>query len=311
MATNYGYPGPRATPTIEGNRVYTLGAAGMLLCLDGEKGTVLWSHDLARELRASGGQWGQAFSPLVEGDLLITAPGAHGASLAAFHKGSGKLAWTSLDDPAGYSSPVAFTASGVRQIVAFMGDAVVGVSPADGRQYWRFEWLTQFEVNAATPVVFHTRQGGRLNDYVFISSGYGKGCALLRIEKTAAGNFAARPVFQNNYLCSHFGTPVRYHDHLYGFNESTLVCMDLRTGEIRWSKQGFHKGSLLRVDQYLIVLGEMGQLALMEASPEEPKPMAEGRFFPSSRCWTMPVLAEGKLFLRDEKQAACLDLRGR
>jgi outer membrane protein assembly factor BamB len=304
------YPGPRSTPTVDGDRVYTVGIRGMLHCLDAATGKVRWQHDLDKELHAPGGQWGQAFSPLVEGDLLITSPGGD-ASLVAFHKLTGKLAWKSLNDQPGYSSPIAWTLAGVRQVVSFTGNAVVGVAPSDGRLHWRFGWETSFQVNAATPIVFHTRRGGSVHDYVFIASGYGKGCALLRIEKTPAGDFVARPVFENALLRSHFGSPVRYQDHVYGFDDATLVCMDLRTGRVRWSQRGFEKGSLLRVDDHLVVLGGTGQLALLKASPQESKPLARAKPLQGAReCWTMPALAGGRLFLRDHKEVVCLDLRG-
>jgi outer membrane protein assembly factor BamB len=301
------YPGPRSTPTLDGGRLYTVGAAGLLHCFDAAGGQVLWKHNLRADLHANGGQWGHAFSPLIVGNLVITAPGGRGASLAAFDKETGDLVWKALDDPAGYSSPMPFTAGGVPQVVAFTGNSLVGVAPADGKLYWRYPWTTQFEVNAATPLTFHAQSGDKVLDYVFISSGYGRGCALLKIEADGGG-FRARPVYEGNQLCSHFGSPVRYRDHIFGFNETNLVCLDLRTGEVRWSKSGFQKGSLLRVDHYLLVLGETGKLALMEASAEEPEPIASARPF-SRRCWTMPVLAEGRLFLRDEEQVLCLDVR--
>ena len=158
-------------------------------------------------MNAPGGQWGHAFSPLIEGNLVITAPGGPGASLAAFDKDTGTLVWKSLDDPPGYSSPVPFTAGGVRQVVAFTGDALVGVSPADGKSFSRHPWATNFQVNAATPLTFHAASGDKVLDYVFISSGYGRGCALLKIEGEG-GRFRARSVYEGNQLCSHFASPV-------------------------------------------------------------------------------------------------------
>jgi outer membrane protein assembly factor BamB len=301
------YPGPRSTPTIDGDRVYTVGAAGLFHCLDLADGKEIWKKDLRADFNAPGGQWGHAFSPLVEGDLVITAPGGPGAALVAFDKKTGSLAWKALDELAGYSSPILFTAGGVRQVVAFNGNSVVGVSPADGTMHWRHPWDTNFHVNAATPITFHAKNGDKVLDYVFISSGYGRGCALLKIEGEG-GRFRARPVYEGNQLCSHFASPVRYRDHVYGFNESTLVCLDLRTGEVLWKKSGYNKGTLLRVDRYLLVLGERGNLALLEASPQEPEPLAVAQPLKSNRCWTMPVLADGRLFLRDEKQVQCLDL---
>jgi outer membrane protein assembly factor BamB len=303
------YPGPRATPTIDGGRVYTLGVSGKLHCLDAASGKKIWMRDLRSELRAIGPRWGHAFSPLIDGNLVLTSPGGSGTALAAFDKTTGDLVWKGQDGPAGYSSPVAFTAAGVRQVVFLTGDGAAGVSPADGTVYWRYPWKTNFDVNAATPLVFHAKSGGRALDYVFLSSGYDKGCVLLKIESDG-GRFEARPVYSGNQLRSHFASPVRYHDLLFGFDESSLVCLGLRSGEIRWSKSGFQKGSLLLVDHYLLALGETGKLALLEAAPDEPDSLASAQPLRGT-CWTMPVLSDGRLFLRDLKQALCLDLRAK
>jgi outer membrane protein assembly factor BamB len=301
-------PGPRASPTLDGDRVYTLGGAGHLHCLDAATGKLRWKHDLRKEYNAQGRPWGHSFSPLVEGQLLITAPGGTGTALMAFDKNTGEVVWQSGDDPPGYSSPVLFTAGGVRQIVSFTGNSVVGARLDDGKVLWRHPWETQHSVNAATPLTFQARQGDRLLDYVFISSGYNRGCTLLKIAKSKSGDFSATPVFENNLLCSHFASPVRRGEFVFGFNEAALTCLDLRSGEVRWKKSGFQKGSLLRVDDFLLVLGENGKLALMKASAEEPEVVATAKPL-SGRCWTMPVLAGGRLFLRNEEKVLCLDLQ--
>jgi outer membrane protein assembly factor BamB len=305
--------GPRSTPALDGNRLYTVGVNGRLHCLDAQTGTRLWpqGHDLAADFQAPQPQWGVSFSPLVEGNLVITTPGGpNGNAIVAFDKESGTVAWHCLDARASYSSPVALTAGGVRQIVAFLANRVVGVAGKDGSLLWSFPWITPVaDVNAATPVVFKAKSGDRELDYLFISSGYGKGCALLKIAETSSG-FEARRVYVGNQLCCHFATPVRRGDYLYGFNEAKLVCMDIKTGKINWSQSGFNKGSLLAVDDHLIILGEKGQLALFEATPDAPKQIAEATPFPGRprQTWTMPVLAEGKLFLRDEDVILCLEM---
>jgi hypothetical protein len=147
-------------------------------------------------------------------------------------------------------------------------------------------------------------------NYVFISSGYGKGCALVKIEGNGTTGFRARRVYEGNQMCNHFASPVRHHDHFYGINESKLTCMDLRSGKVKWEQSGFQKGSLLLIDGRLLVLGEHGKLALMEATPTGPPPeIASARVLNNRRCWTMPALADGKLFLRDEAKVLCLKLR--
>jgi hypothetical protein len=152
------YAGPRSTPTLDEGRLYTVGASGKMYCLEAATGDILWEHDLLSEYQAKNLRWGVAFSPLIEGDLVLTNPGGqHGASIVAFNKLTGKEVWKSLDEIAGYSSPVAATIAGVRQIIFFLGDSLVGVSPTDGSLLWRYEWDTPFKVNAATPIVFQTR----------------------------------------------------------------------------------------------------------------------------------------------------------
>jgi outer membrane protein assembly factor BamB len=305
--------GPRSTPALDGNRLYTVGVAGQFHCLDAQTGKPLWpsDHPLAAEFNAPIPKWGVAFSPVVEDNLVITTPGGpNGNAIVAFDKETGAVAWHCLDDRAGYSSPIALTVGGVRQIVAFLADRVVGVAAKDGSLLWSFPWSTFAEVNAATPVALKAKNGDRELDYVFISSGYGKGCALLKIAATGGG-FEVRRVYVGNQLCSHFATPVRHGDYLYGFNEAKLVCMDIKTGKIKWSQGGFNKGSLLAVGDHLVILGEKGQLALFEASPEASKQIAEAEPYPGRprQTWTMPVLAEGKLFLRDEDVLLCLEMR--
>jgi outer membrane protein assembly factor BamB len=305
------YPGPRATPSVDGDRVYTLSATGLFHCLDAATGAVRWDHDLRHDFQAAGGQWGHACSPLVEGRLVILMPGGRGSSVVAFDKQSGDVAWRALDDQAGYSSPVAFSAKGLggRQIVCFTGNAVAGLAPESGKVSWRYPWQTSFDVNAATPLVFQARRrDGPDLHYVFISSGYNHGCALLKIDESWSGELTARLVFQNNKLCSHFASPVRKGAYVYGFNEDKLVCMDLRTGDVFWRETRFAKGSLMRVDDFLLVLGERGELALVEATPQKCHVVASAKLL-GDHCWTMPVFADGRAFLRDENQVLCVNLK--
>jgi outer membrane protein assembly factor BamB len=311
FANDYG-SGPRATPAVSGGKVYTLGAAGLLHCLDAERGTVLWKHDLLAEFGAPLPQWGCAWSPLVEGNLVFTSPGGtKGNALAAFHKDTGALAWKAEDDPAGYSSPLAVTVDPVRQILFFTGSSLVAVTPDRGHLLWRHAWPTFAAVNAATPLFFRAQGGEGTLYYVLISSGYGKGCALLKIEPTGSGGFRARPVYEGTQLRNHFASSVLWQDHVYGFDETNLVCLDVKSGTTQWKQAGFQKGSLIVADGSLIVLGENGKLALAEATPAQYREKVSFRPFRGQRCWTPPVLAEGLLFVRDEAQAVCYDLRGK
>jgi outer membrane protein assembly factor BamB len=295
--------GPHGTPVIDGDKIYSVGATGIFFCLDAGTGKPLWSHDLLKEAKIANQEYGVSFSPLIEGDLVITMPGGpDGYSIAAYDKKDGQLVWKSLDDRAGYSSPVAATIAGKRQLVVLTAESILGVSPADGKLLWRYPWPLFKDCNIATPIV--------MGDYVFVASGYSKGCALLHIT-SAAGGLAceAKPVYEHNRFRSRFSTPVLYKDHLYGFDEFFLVCMDLRSGKVLWKKRGFNEGSLTIAEGKLYILGEQGLLALADASTEKYQERSSCMVF-NKKCWTVPVLAGGKLYVRDEQSIRCLDVKG-
>lgn len=295
--------GPRSTPSVDGGRVYSVGATGVLNCLDAASGEVLWRHDLQPEFLGKNPPWGVSFSPLVRGDLVYTQPGGpDGRALAAFHKKTGALVWQSLDDRAAYSSPIAMDRAPLPAMVCyFTAEGLVGVSASDGRELWRFPWKTSNNVHAATPV--------HVGDYLFLSSGYGSGCALVKLDHNDS-HFEARRVYKNHRVGDNHASNVYYQEHLYGFHDGRLICLEFRTGEMKWSEPGFGHGSLLAVDGHLIVLAEDGKLMVVEARPDrhEQKSLVQ---LAGSRYWTMPVLAHGRLYVRDERQIECFDLERR
>jgi outer membrane protein assembly factor BamB len=306
--TNGNGSGPRSTPTVDGDRVYTIGATGLFHCLGAATGKKLWEHDLLKEAGAANLPWGVSFSPLVEGDRVITNPGGPGGrSVVAFDKQDGKRVWQALDDPAGYSSPIAVTAAGVRQVIVFTGSGLVSLAPEDGKLFWSYPWTTSFGVNAATPIHFRARAGERTLDYLFISSGYGKGCAVLKVVPEGAGA-GVRMVYENNRIRNHFASSVRVGDHFFGLDDDRLTCMEVRTGKVAWQQHGLGKGALIAAGHHLLVLGETGTLALVEAAPDGYREPARFEVF-QGRCWTAPALTHGRLYLRDEKEVVCLDLR--
>jgi outer membrane protein assembly factor BamB len=302
-----GYAGPRATPTVCDGKVYWVGYDGQFLCLDANpadgKPKVLWQHDLLTEFGAGIPMWGVACSPLIEGDLVIVQPGGKAGSVAAFDRRSGKLAWKSLAEPSGYSSPVAATAAGARQIVCFTGKSVAGLDPANGNLLWQYPWQTEYDANIATPVI--------AGDYVFISSGYGTGCALLHLAATEGGIKAdAVYVKRNKLMRNHHMTCILHDGFLYGCDSGNgeLKCIDLRRGEEKWS-QGVGKHALLYADGHLIVLTESGNLILVEATPNGYH--EKGRMksvLQAPECWALPSLSGGRLYLRDNQHVLCLNL---
>ncbi len=300
--------GPRATPTVDGDLVYTLGGTGVLHCLraltDNPKGEIVWRKNLLLEFGAENLKWGVSFSPLADGPLLFLMPGGPGGkALAALDKASGAVVWSRFDDLPSYSSPLAATFAGDKQILFLTASRLVAVRPATGDLVWEHPWPIDFQANIATPIV--------VEEYIFLSSGYGKGCAVLKIEKT---NDTWKPalVYKNKRMKNHFSTSVRWQDHVYGFDDGTFVCMDFRTGDVKWKERGFDKGSLAAADGHLVVYGENGVLALVEATPDAYREKARFQASPQGRsCWAVPVFANGRLYVRDTQKLRCFDAKAK
>jgi outer membrane protein assembly factor BamB len=309
-----GGDGPRSTPTVDGDHVYVLSAQGKLYALQAADGKKIWSHDLKEEFGSEVPTWGFCTSPIVEGDLLYVEAGGKRnnfildfvfdpeaeATVVAFDKNSGAAQWIALDDKSAYSSPIAITVAGIRQLVFLTAYAAVGLSPQDGQVYWRYPWATRYDVNAATPVFIPP-------DKIFISSGYDKGAALVQL-KTADEGLEAEEVWMNRVMKNHFSTSVLHQGYLYGFDNAILTCIDPQTGTEKWKQRGYGKGSLIIADGHLIILGDSGNLALVEATPAGYQEKATLQILQGT-CWTVPTLSDGRLYLRSENEIVCLDLK--
>lgn len=290
--------GPRATPTVDGDLVFALSASGKLAALDVKSGKKVWSRDLRAELGAKPPTWGVSTSPLVEGNLLLLDVGGS-KSLAALDKKTGKTVWTSQSDRAGYSAPIAFTVGGVRHVVFFTATSLVAVAPADGKLLWRVPWRTDWDVNAATPIFVAP-------DLLYVSSGYETGAGLYRI-KAQGGKASVQEVWKNKGMKNRFSSSVVAGGVVYGFHEKTFKAIDLATGNERWKESGLGHGSLILADSHLIVLSESGTLVLAEATPVGYMPKAKADVL-SGRCWTMPTLANGVLYVRNQEQILALNV---
>lgn len=289
------HPGPRATPTVDGNFVYTLSREGHAFCLDALSGQVHWSKDLKRETGAQPPQWGFASSPLIEGNLVIYNVGTAGVAL---DKNSGKLVWKSGAGAAGYASPVAFTIGNQRGVAIFSAKALIALNPTNGRVLWQHPWETAYDVNAADPIF--------AGEYVFISSNYNRGCALLKIS-------GGRPqvVWENRNMRNHFNSCVLVGGYLYGNDEGRLACIDIRTGAERWRQGGMGKGGLIAAGGNLICMTERGMLVIVKATPDRYTELAYAQVMRGT-CWTQPVLANGFIYCRShEGELVCLDVRGK
>lgn len=292
--------GPRGTPTVDGTMVYVLGAQAMLAALNAADGKEVWKHNLIADVGGKVPIWGVSSSPLVEKDtLIVPVGGSENNAVVCFNKKTGAVIWKSQPDEPGYSSPIAVTIGGVRQIIAFSGTALFSFSPTDGKMYWRYPWKTDWFVNAATPILVS-------NDQIFISTAYDRGAALLQVT-VSGGKPDVREVWLSKGMKNHFNSSILHDGHLYGFDNAVLKCIDSTTGEEKWQKGGYGKGSLIFADGNLIVLGERGKLLLVEATPQKYNEKASFQIL-QGKCWTEPSLAGGKLYLRNQKQMLCVDL---
>lgn len=339
----YGYDnGPRASPVIDEGRVYTLGAAGMLLCLDLESGEVLWQRSILEEFEVGQGFFGVASTPLVEGDLLIMNVGAVGGpSVVGFDKRTGEIVWKTGDRwGAGYASPVAATIHGQRRVFVFAGGdshpprgGLLCIDPDSGRIDFRFPWRSRMyeSVNASSPVVIGHR--------VFISASYRTGSALLEVKP----DFTSKVAWITGEVGTHFNTAIYKEGYLYGFDgrnqgDAALVCLDAETGTVVWREAptwqetftvhgrqyertySTYRASLVLAGGDFLCLTELGHLLWLELSPEGLRVLARTWLFSADQTWTPPVISRGLLYVTQNQpdtinghppRLLCYDLRAK
>jgi outer membrane protein assembly factor BamB len=303
-----GYAGPRSTPTVDGNLVFAVGQWGEVLCLD-TSGKELWRKDLTKDFGAKLPEWGYTESPLVDGNNVILTPGGPQGAIVAMNKKTGKVVWQSKEfkDAAQYSSLIAVQINGVRQYIQLTDASVAGIAPADGKLLWRAPRRGATAV-IPTPIYF--------DNFVYVTSGYGIGCNLFKVTKSS-GEFSAEQVYANKVMVDHHGGVIRIGENVYGHSDGKgWTCQALKTGAPVWQeKQKLGKGSIAYADGrfYLRSEEKKGTVALIEASPEGYK--EHGRFDQPDRSekesWAHPVIAGGKLYLRDQDLLLCYDLKAK
>ena len=300
LRDKYGGDGPRSTPTVAGGMVYALGTRAILVALNTADGKLSWKKDLKAEFSAVIPQFGVSTSPLIENGLVLVDIGAKsGGSLLALDMKTGDKRWTAFSDRPGYSTPLPVDIHGVRQVLFFTGSSLASVAPADGEVLWSVPWRTDHDVNASMPILVHP-------DKVFVSSDYGKGAGLFQIQKDGE-SWKATEVWKSTVMKNHFNSSILHQGHIYGFDSSTLKCIEAQTGAEKWAQKGFDRGALLLADGLLLVLSEDGLLALAEATPSGYKEKARAQIL-EGRTWTMPSLAGGRLYLRNEKEMVALEI---
>ena len=295
--------GPRATPTVADGRIYTIGAEEVLHCIDSTTGKKVWAVDCKREFKPEKGFFGYAPSPLVVGSNVIVNVGGENAGVVAFDRQSGRVAWKATSHQASYASPVAATLGGTRHILVFSRSGLLGLHPTTGEVVFEFPWRSPMHasVNAATPLV--------IDDRIFLTASYDTGAALLRVKLRKPDKIWS----SDNALSCHYATPVHAAGFLYGFHgrqehRPSLRCIELNTGKVCWSEEGFGAGTVTLAGELLLILTERGELLAAPANPEQFKIRNRAQILPFE-VRAAPALANGLFFARSKERLVCVDLR--
>lgn len=287
--------GPNSTPTYVDGNVFTLSREGHAFCLDAEKGSVIWQRQLMKEDGFKSPRFGFSASPLVVDGVVYLNVGSHGVALDA---SNGATKWSSAQSMAGYATPILY---GADQLLLFSEKHLHAVNKLDGKVQWSFPWQTKYGINAPQPVV--------VGDKIFITSGYGMGGALIDVSSGQPQEVYKHKVFH----CQMSG-PMIIGDYLYGVSAyrsapGELRCMELSTGKQVWSKGGFGHGVVIAIGKTLIVQAEKGDVVMVEATPDAYKEIGRKKLL-NDICWTQPVVAAGKLFVRNAVgHVVCHDLK--
>lgn len=302
------YPGSRGTPTVDGDVLYALGSDGDLACLDLANGKLRWTKNLRAEFAGKPGAWAYSESPLIDGETLVCTPGGPEATIVALDKKNGDVIWkapTPEADEAAYASPIVVEFGGLKQYVQFLQKGLVGVDAATGKLLWRYDRTAQGSpANIPTPVAS--------GQYVYSAAGRsGGGLVKLTIHE---GGVNAEPLYFAPKLPNSIGGSVLVDGHLYGTSSGGLMCVDFDSGEMKWQGRGVGAGSVCYADGRIYVHGEKGDVALVEATPEEYR--EKGKFTPpdqpdrgKSQAWCYPVVSAGRLYLRDLGSLWCYDVK--
>jgi outer membrane protein assembly factor BamB len=289
--------GTTATPTVDGDRVYSVSKKGHFFCLDAAKGTVIWAKNLTNDYGFELAEWGIASSPLVLREEVYLNVGSAGT---AFNKKTGDLIWTSDKKDNGYANILPFK-SGNDQLLAIFSFRTMEVVKMDGTKVWSYPWKNSSSINAGDPIVADGK--------MYFSSGYGKGCTLLDISKEKP-----EAVWENKNICNKFDVPILWNGYIYCTDETKkgqLKCLDWNTGELKWSEPSMGQGGIAMADGKLIILSEKGELVIAPATPDGFKPIARAQVL-TGPCWPTPTLANGRIYCRSNKgDVVCLDVSGK
>ena len=296
LEAKYYKGGTLASPTVDGKVVYTISKMGHLFCLDAATGNVIWARNANKDLGFKFPTWHFSGSPLVVGDLLVFNLGTAGAAL---NKKTGQLIWDNGKDACGYATPVPRRINGQECLVIAASESIVAVKPADGKVLWKHPFVNKHKVSAADPIIS--------GDTVFASCGYNRGCIRIAID-----GGRTTQIFDNRAMRNHMNCSMLYKGHIYGFDENRLKCISFKDGSEKWSEASFGKGALMMtIDGRMIIMSDKGELAIAQADPSGFKAIARAQILPKGKCWTVPVLANGKIYARNTRgDVVCLDVSG-
>lgn len=298
-----GGDGPRATPTYHDGRIYALGALGEFRSLNASTGAVVWRRNILDENGASNLDWGMSASPLIVDDKVIVLPGGGaGRSVVAYNRATGDVVWRALDDRQAYVSPMLVTLAGRRQIVVVTATRAVSLDPAAGALLWQYPWPTGQGINVAQPVVLG-------NDRVFLSASYAQGAGVFQVERDG-DRFTTRTIWANARMKNKFTSSLLHEGYLYGLDESILACIDASTGELKWKGGRYGYGQPIIAGGHIVVLTEAGDVVLVRATPERHDELARFSAI-EGKTWNHPVIANGRLLVRNLREMAAFDIRSR
>jgi len=295
-----GGDGPRTTPAIDGDRVYTIGATGLLRCLDLATGKKRWGIDVLADNGGKDAYHGMCGSPLVVDQMVIVSPtGGAEFSLTAYDKLAGERLWRSGKWAATYSSPMFAKLKGVEQILIHNNKGVESHALGDGSLLWSYEWTNNENTVCSQPVLVPGKE-----NQVLLSIGYGKGSVLLEIDGKAGGEWSAEPLWTSKEMKTKFTTAVIREDYVYGLDDGILACIDLKTGKRKWKGGRYKHGQLLLVGEWLVIQAEDGEVVLVRANP---KKLEEVGRLPAltDKTWNNPALNRDYLVVRNDREAIC------
>ncbi len=291
--------GPRATPTIAGDRVFALGATGILNCLELDSGKLVWSRNIISSNEAQAHMWGVSCSPLVLDSLVVVSAGGPAErSLVAYHRQTGAFVWGGGADRAGFSSPRLVALAGREQILIFNSHSVVAHDPQSGVPLWREPW---------DPVECVANPLPLRGDRVLVSTGYGIGAKLYQVNAAPDGGLTTDIVWKSPRLKAKFANMVYRDGFVYGLDDGVLVCLDPQDGQRCWKRGRYGHGQLILIDDILLIMSESGDVVLVEARPDRHVELARMTAF-DGKTWNPPALAAPYLLVRTDREAACYEL---